>query len=198
MIYGVLLAAGRSSRMGRAKQLLEWQGKPLVRHMAEVALASRLAGLVVVLGAEAAATRGALVGLDGPVQTVENVDYAAGQASSLRSGLATLPATATGAMVLLVDMPLVSPGLIDQLITAFAEPPQPMAVVPRHNGRRGNPALLASALFPELRALEGDVGARDVIDRYANQVRWLDLDDPAVLMDVDTPDVYERLKASGG
>lgn len=194
MIYGVLLAAGLSSRMGQPKQLLFWRGRPLVRHVAEVALASRLAGLVVVLGAEAVAARAALVGLNGAVQTVQCDAFAEGQAASLRCGLAALPAAATAAVVLLVDQPLVSPALIDRLIAAFQADPGALAVVPRHGGRRGNPALVAASIFAELRALEGDRGARELLERRAAAVRWLDLDDPAVVLDADTPEAFERLR----
>jgi molybdenum cofactor cytidylyltransferase len=194
MIYGVLLAAGMSSRMGRPKQLLEWEGRPLVRHVAEAALASRLAGLVIVLGAEAEASRGALEGLGGPVQTVESADYASGQAASLRSGLGSLPASARAAVVLLVDMPLVSPALIDRIIGAYEANPGALAIVPRHKGRRGNPVLLAAALFEELRGLEGDKGARAVLERHAGQTHWLDVDDAAVISDADTPEAYEQLR----
>lgn len=194
MIYGVLLAAGTSSRMGMPKQLLTWQGRPLVRHMAEVALASRLTGLVVVLGAAAPAARGALVGLGGPVETVECASYASGQAASLSCGLAALPATAAAAMVLLVDQPLVSPALINRLIDAFAAAPDAVAVVPRYQGRRGNPVLLAAELFAELRALAGDEGARGLLERQSARVCWLDLDDPAVVLDADTPEAFARLR----
>lgn len=193
MIYGVLLAAGTSSRMVRPKQLLLWDGRPLVRHAAEAALASRLAGLVVVTGAAAAQVRAALAGLDGPLQTIECGDYAAGQAASLRAGLAALPAAAAAAVVLLVDMPLVGPRLIDQIIAEHAAAPGAVAVVPRHQGRRGNPVLLAAALFPELQALGGDTGARAVLERHGDQVRWLDVDDPAAVTDIDTPEAYARL-----
>ncbi len=195
MIYGILLAAGLSSRMGRPKQLLEWKGRPLVRHVAEMALASRLAGLVVVLGAEAWAARSALEGLGGPVQTVESADYASGQAASLRSGLGSLPASAKAAVVLLVDMPLVGPALIDQLIAEFEAHPEAMAVVPRYKGRRGNPVLLAAALFDELRGLGGDEGARTVLERHRDLVRWLDVDDIAVVSDADTPEAYEEMRS---
>lgn len=194
MIYGVLLAAGLSSRMGQPKQLLFWRGRPLVRHAAETALASRLAGLVVVLGAEAAAARAALVGLGGAVQTVQCDAYAEGQAASLRCGLSALPAAATAAVVLLVDQPLVGPAVVDRLIAAFEADPAALAVVPRHGGRRGNPALVAARLFDELRALEGDVGARGLLERHAAAVCWLDLDDPAVVLDADTPEAFERLR----
>jgi molybdenum cofactor cytidylyltransferase len=194
MIFGVLLAAGMSSRMGRPKQLLEWGGRPLVRHVAEAALASRLAGVVVVLGAEAEAARGALEGLGGPVQTVEIADYASGQAASLRSGLSSLPASASAAVVLLVDMPLVGPALIDRLIAEYEAHPEAVAVVPRYGGRRGNPTLLAAALFEELRGLEGDTGARSVLERHGERVRWLDVDDAAVVTDADTPEAYAQMQ----
>jgi molybdenum cofactor cytidylyltransferase len=194
MIYGVLLAAGLSSRMGRPKQLLDWRGRPLVRHVAEAALASRLAGLVVVLGAEAEAARAALVGLAGAVETAECADYHTGQAASLRCGLGALPAAATAAMVLLVDQPLVGPELINRLVAAFEEAPEVLAVVPRHQGRRGNPVLIAAGLFAELLTLQGDVGARVLLERHAAQVRWLDVDDPAVLIDADTPEAFARLQ----
>lgn len=195
MIFGVLLAAGMSSRMGRPKQLLEWGGRPLVRHVAEMALASRLAGLVVVLGAEAEAARGALEGLGGPVQTVESADYASGQAASLRSGLSSLPTSARAAVVLLVDMPLVGSALIDQLIGAYEADPSALAVVPRYRGRRGNPTLLAAELFDELRGVEGDTGARTVLERYRERTRWLDVDDAAVVSDADTPEAYEEMRS---
>ena len=194
MIYGILLAAGLSSRMGRAKQLLAWHGLPLVRYAAEVALASRLTGLLVVVGAGAEAVREGLAGLGGPVQTVQNDDYASGQASSLRCGLAALPATAVAVVVLLADMPLVSPALIDSLIAAHEAAPAALAVVPRYQGRRGNPVLLAAGLFAELQALDGDTGARPVLQRHADTVIWLDLDDPAVVTDIDTPEAYEQMQ----
>jgi molybdenum cofactor cytidylyltransferase len=194
MIYGLLLAAGTSSRMGRPKQLLPWGGRPLVRHVAEAALASGLDGLLVVTGAAAGEVRAALGGLDGRLRIAACADYAAGQAHSLRAGIAALPPDARAALVLLVDMPLVTPALIDALLAAYAAAPDALAVIPRHQGQRGNPALLAAALFPELIALTGDAGARAVLERHRDAVRWLDLDDPAVVTDLDTPEAYESVK----
>ncbi|NNJ13525.1 nucleotidyltransferase family protein [Chloroflexales bacterium ZM16-3] len=190
MAYGILLAAGTSSRMGKPKQLLEWGGRPLVRHVAEQALASQMTGLVIVIGAAANAVRAALVGLDGPVLIVENPDYASGQASSLRAGLSALPGTARAAMVLLVDQPLVTPALIDQIIAGYGTNPQALALIPSYRGRRGNPVLLAHGLFEELRTLKGDVGARDVLARHAAEVAQIAVDDPAVTTDMDTPEDY--------
>lgn len=192
-IYGILLAAGRSARMGRPKQLLSWQGRPLVRHVAEVALASRLAGLVVVLGAHADEVARALADLNGALRQVVCAEYARGQAASLRCGLEALPADAGGVVVLLVDQPRVTPELVNRLIAAFETGPEAAAVAPRYRGQRGTPVLLARRLFAEVRALEGDLGARPVLARYADAMHWLDVDDPAVVEDVDTPEDYERL-----
>lgn len=191
-IHGVLLAAGHSTRMGRPKQLLPWQGRPLVRHVAETALASQLASLVVVVGAEAPAVRQTLADLSGPITVTTCPDYAQGLAASLRCGLSALPATTAGAVVLLVDQPHITAGLIDRLISAFVVTPMAPAVIPRYRGRRGNPVLLAAQLFAELQTLVGDVGARAVLARYTATVRWLDVDDPAVVEDLDTPAAYER------
>jgi molybdenum cofactor cytidylyltransferase len=180
--------------MGQPKQLLDWQGQPLVRHVAQTALDSPLAGLVVVLGAYAPQVRAALADLAAPLSLVTCADYATGQAASLRCGLAALPLETSAALVLLVDQPLITPALIERMLAAFAAAPAPLAVVPCYQGRRGNPVLLAAALFAELHALEGDRGARDLLQHHAERIRWLELDDPAVLSDLDTPDDYRRLR----
>lgn len=193
MIYGILLAAGTSSRMGQPKQLLDWHGQPLVRHVAATALASQLDGLVVVLGAVAPAVRATLTDLAGPLQFVTCPDYAEGQAASLRCGLAALPAGTQAALILLVDQPLVTTALINHMLSDWRRDPVALALIPRYQGQRGNPVLLAASLLPELAALQGDRGARVILANYAEQVRWLDLDDPAVVTDLDTPEAYQSL-----
>jgi molybdenum cofactor cytidylyltransferase len=178
--------------MGALKQLLPWRGEPLVRHAARQALASGLEGLVVVLGHEAAAVAATLDGL--PVQCVRNAEYATGQASSLRAGLAALPGEAEAAVVLLCDQPLVTPALIDAIVASYNGAPGVVAVIPRFEGQRGNPVLLARPLFAELMTLEGDEGARRVLQRHAERVRWLDVGDAAAVTDVDTLEAYESVK----
>lgn len=192
-IYGLLLAAGRSTRMGRPKQLLPWHGRPLARHVAEVALASRLAGLVVVLGAYAEEVARTLEDLNGALRQVVCAEYAHGQAASLRCGLEALPASADAVVVLLVDQPRVTAELINRLIAAFEAAPEAVAVAPRYRGQRGTPVLLTQRLFAEVCALEGDLGARPVLARYADAMHWLDVDDPAVVEDADTPEDFAHL-----
>jgi molybdenum cofactor cytidylyltransferase len=192
MIAAILLAAGTSSRMGRTKQLLDWGGEPLVRHVARVALGAGIGAVVAVVGHEEAQVRAALAGL--PLHCVANPRYAEGQASSLQAGLAALPPATEAALVLLCDQPLITAAILDALIAAFRAGDPPLAVIPRHNGQRGNPALLSAALFGELAALTGDTGARPVLQRHSERVRWLDLSDPAVITDMDTMEEYVGLR----
>lgn len=187
----VLLAAGRGTRFGPTPKLLApLAGRSLVRHAAEAALATALRPVVVVLGAHAAAVRAALGGLD--LDTVENPDHAAGLATSLKAGLAALPPACHGAVVMLGDMPRVSPGLIERLAAAFDG--SAAAVVPVQEGRRGNPVLLnRRRLAAELAALTGDRGAgpllahrSDVIEIPGEAGSGLDVDTPAMLARLHT------------
>src|SRR5262249_3578933 len=128
---------------------------------------------------------------------VTNDDYAQGQSTSLRAGLAALPPAADAAVVLLCDQPLLTPALISTLVHTFASEQQataPVAIIPRYLGQRGNPVLLARLIFGELAGLSGDEGARGVLQRHKDQVRWLDLDDPAIVTDVDTLEQYEMVR----
>ncbi len=193
-VYGLLLAAGRSTRMGQPKQLLDWRGRPLVAHLTAVALASRLDGIIVVVGAAEAEVRAALRDL--PVTIVTNPAYTSGMASSLATGLRALPADAAAALILLVDQPLVTPALLNRLIDVWQTQPAALAVVPFFQGERGNPALIAAPLFADLLTLEGDTGARAIFARYPDRILRLDLDDPAVITDIDTPGDVARLRAS--
>ncbi|KAB1075296.1 nucleotidyltransferase family protein [Methylobacterium planeticum] len=182
----VLLAAGRGTRFGTAPKLLaDLDGRPLVRHAAEAALAASARPVVVVLGAHAQALRTALAGLD--LVLVENPDYAAGLSTSLRAGLAALPAAIPGALVLLGDMPRVTPAQLDRLVAAFAAAdPRPAAVVPVHAGRRGNPVLLnRHRLAPDLARLSGDRGAGPIL---AGRTDVLEIPgDAGTALDIDTP-----------
>lgn len=188
---GVLLAAGAASRMGRPKQLLDWGGRPLVRAAAEQALASGLAPLLAVVGAAAEEVMAALAGL--PVTPLPCPDYAAGQSASLRAGVAALGPETAAAVVLLADQPFVTAQIIARLVAEWRTSGAPI-VAPLYRGVRGNPVLFGRAVFPELLALSGDTGARAVIAADLQRVRLVPFDDDRPLLDIDTPEEYDRLR----
>jgi molybdenum cofactor cytidylyltransferase len=113
----------------------------------------------------------------------------------VKAGLAAVPADADGTIVCLGDMPQVRAPLIDKLIGAFDPARGALVVIPTINGQRGNPVVWARRFFPELAALEGDVGARNLIGRYAEAVAEVPLPDTAALIDVDTPEAFDKVKA---
>ncbi len=193
-IAAVVLAAGRSTRMGAVnKMLAEIGGKPLVRIAAEQALASRAKPVIVVTGHERERVARALSGL--PVRFVHNPDYADGLAGSVKTGIGAVPADSDGAIVCLGDMPQVDSGLIDKLLAAFDPERGALVVVPSIDGRRGNPVVWARRFFNDLMAITGDIGARHLIGQYAEAVVEVPLAGEAALTDVDTPESFSAVKA---
>jgi molybdenum cofactor cytidylyltransferase len=193
-VGAIILAAGRSTRMGGPNKLTaELRGRPLVRIAAEEALASRARPVIVVTGHQRERVEEAVVGLE--VQRVHNPDFALGLSTSLKSGLAALPADVDGAIICLGDMPQIRAALIDRLIAAFDPERGALVVIPTIEGQRGNPVVWSRRFFPDLMAVEGDVGARHLIDRYPEAVAEVPLSDKAALVDVDTPEALEELKS---
>ncbi|HWK65570.1 MAG TPA: molybdopterin-binding/glycosyltransferase family 2 protein [Rhizobiaceae bacterium] len=185
-VYAVILAAGRSSRMGGPNKLLARFGdEPLVRLTAGRAIGSRTSGTVVVTGHQEERVRAALEGL--PVVIVSNPDFASGLASSLKAGIAALPDDAAGALILLGDMPGVGSADIDRLVAAFTAAGGTSVVRATHEGKRGNPVLLPRALFPAVATLEGDTGARHLVEADGLSVVDVEIGEGASI-DVDTPD----------
>jgi molybdenum cofactor cytidylyltransferase len=206
-IAGIILAAGASSRFGRAKQLLDWKGQPFVRAVAKTALEAGLGPVVVVTGANAEQVQAAVNDLD--VTVVHNEEWKGGQGSSIRAGIAALtpgPPSALlrdatqsprvgegnlgGAIFLLVDQPQVTTSVIRALVEKHAEGLFPV-VAPMVIDRRANPVLFDRITFPDLMKLEGDVGGRAIFHRY--RVEFLPWHDDRLLLDVDTPEMYQRL-----
>jgi len=186
-VVAVLLAAGRSTRMGAInKMIAEIGGKPLVRIAAEQALASRADPVIVVTGHERDKVEAALAGLK--VRFAHNPDYAEGLGSSLRAGIAAVPPQADGAIICLGDMPQVDAALIDKLIAAFDPERGALVVVPTLEGRRGNPVVWARRFFPDLMHIGGDVGARHLIGTFTEAVVEVPVSGEGALLDVDTPD----------
>ncbi|MEP7030908.1 MAG: molybdopterin-binding/glycosyltransferase family 2 protein [Pseudolabrys sp.] len=197
-IAAVVLAAGRSTRMSTElgavnKMLAEIGGKPLVRIAAEQALASRAKPVIVVTGHEHERVKAALNGL--PVRFVNNPAYADGLGTSLKAGIAAVPADADGAIVCLGDMPQVDSSLIDKLIAAFDPERGALVVVPSIDGRRGNPVVWSRRFFNDLMSINGDIGARHLIGQYAEAVVEVPVAGDAALTDVDTPESLSAVKA---
>jgi molybdenum cofactor cytidylyltransferase len=193
-LAALVLAAGRSTRMGGPNKLLaEIGGRPLVRIAAEQALASQARPVIVVTGHQRERVAAALAGLD--VTLVHNPDYAEGMSTSVKVGIAAVPADADGAIVCLGDMPQVDAKLIDRLLAAFDPEKGALVVVPTIDGKRGNPVVWSRRFFSELAALGGDVGARHLIASYPEAVAEVPVAGRAALVDVDTPDALKELKA---
>jgi molybdenum cofactor cytidylyltransferase len=192
-VAAVILAAGRSTRMGGPNKLLEQLGgKTLVRIVAEQALASKASGVIVVIGHQADQVEKALAGLK--VTFVRNPDFADGLASSVKAGIAAVPAAADGAVVCLGDMPLIDARLIDRLIEAFAPDRGNLIAVPVSDGRRGNPVLWSRRFFSELMTLDGDIGARHLIARHGEAVAEVAVEGHGAFLDIDTPQALEEAR----
>jgi molybdenum cofactor cytidylyltransferase len=192
-IAALVLGAGRSSRMGGPNKLLaEIGGRPLVRIVVEQALASRARPVIVVTGHQRERVESALGGL--PVKFVHNPNFADGLGTSLRAGIAALPAEVDGVIVCLGDMPQVDAALIDKLIGALDPDKGALVVVPTIDSKRGTPVVWSRRFFADLMTVEGDVGARYLIGRYPEAVAEVPLSGTAALTDVDTPEALAAVK----
>jgi molybdenum cofactor cytidylyltransferase len=189
-VAAIVLAAGRSTRMGGPNKLLaELSGKKLVRIATEQALASKASEVIVVTGHQAELVEQALAGLK--VKLVRNPDFAGGLASSVKAGIAAVAKDADGAVICLGDMPLIDAHLIDRLVEAFDPDRGNLIVVPVAEGRRGNPVLWSRRFFSELLTLDGDIGARHLIAKHAEAVAEVPVDGESAFLDIDTPQALE-------
>lgn len=189
-VWAVVLAAGIARRAGSTKQLFELDGQPLVQHAIDNAAASRVDGTILVLGHEADRVRASID--PGKAVVVVNERYATGQASSLIAGIDALPTEAEAAVILLGDQPGVGAATIDRVIEAWHSS-EKYLVLPSWNGERGNPVLIARPLFPEIRQLEGDTGARAIFRKHAGDIEIVEFDVP-MPPDVDTAEDYAALR----
>ncbi|PYP71647.1 MAG: nucleotidyltransferase family protein [Gemmatimonadetes bacterium] len=192
-IAGVVLAAGRSARMGVPKALLDFRGQPFVIRILEAFEALDLKTTVVVVGPDAPRIRPLLAGHDCLV--VENPDVDAGPIASLRRALAVLqPARPAAVLAWPVDLPHVRITTVERLIEVYRRG-HPAAVVPGFAGRRGHPVIWDAALFAEIESSEAATreGARAVLHAHEPDVCTVAVDDPAVIDRVNTPEDYERL-----
>jgi len=183
----IILAAGKSSRMGGANKLLQsFDGATMIRKTVEQICGAGLRPVILVTGRDAEEVTQAVDGLD--VAITHNPDFATGMASSLRTGLNALPDDTEGVLVCLGDMPLVTAHDL-QAIAAQFDPVEGRSIcVPTHGGKWGNPILWGEAWFDQMRAITGDKGARALLHEYADRVHEVPLETTAILQDFDTPD----------
>jgi len=185
----IVLAAGLSRRMGRPKLLLEFKGRPVIRHAVERVIAAGLHPVLVVTGAEHDALARALAGLE--VQLAVNPTPESGQGSSVGVGVSALPAGTDAVLIALGDQPGVPAEVIPALIEALKQPGKAIAA-PRYADGLGNPVLFGSSVFQELLALGGDRGARSVIERDPSRLAVVEVASP-MPRDIDTSEDYESL-----
>ncbi len=186
-IAGIVLAAGESTRYGQPKQLLNWRGQPFVRAVAKTALESGLSPVIVVTGAHAVQVRNAVHDLN--VTVVHNPDWKSGQGSSIRTGVKAAE-NVGGAIFLLTDQPQVTTSILRGLVEKHADGVYPI-VAPMVMDQRANPVLFDGVAFNDLASIEGDTGGRAIFHKH--RVEYLPWHDDRLLLDVDTPEMYQRL-----
>jgi len=196
MIAAIVPAAGMSTRMGQNKLFLTYKSKYLVLRAVDTLLDSQIDQVIVVVGHEAERVKESLSGR--PVTVVVNPDYRDGLSTSVRAGLAAVPAAADAIMICLADQPLLEPADVNRLVRAFAEARQQgkSIVVPFFKGQRGNPVILDTSYKESILEVVGDVGCRRVIKRNPDRVWTVEMETDHVVRDVDTFEDYDALTES--
>ena len=190
-IHAVLLAAGRSERMGRNnKLLLNVDGIPLVRKSAINILNSNVTSMTVVTGFDENKIVNALSGLN--VNFVKNINFREGLSSSLKAGLANITPPPSAVIICLADMPKIQPEHINQLIENFDPLKGWEICIPTNNGKRGNPVLIGSRFFPYIFETSGDFGAKQVMKQHSDKIVEVEIGTSDIHFDIDTQDEYEN------
>lgn len=193
-VSAVVLAAGRSARMGETKQLLCVGDSTVLGRTLENVCKARVDEIVLVLGFSAEKIReGLSATLLNGVKVVVNQHHEEGMARSLREGLAAVHPRMDAALIVLADQPFVRTATIARIIERY-RCSDAKIVIPLHKGKRGNPVLLDRSVFPEAMALQGDTGCRAIFGNHADGIEEVDVDDEGVLLDIDNREDYDRLR----
>jgi molybdenum cofactor cytidylyltransferase len=196
-VGAVILAAGASTRMGEAKQLLRLGESNVLEQTVKNIREAGVDEIVLVLGASEETIRQQL-----PASAVENLkivvnqDYGQGMASSLRAGLSAVGARLNAALIVLADQPFIRSETIDRIVDQYRRS-EAQIVIPTYKGFRGNPVLLDRSVFQEVMALDGDIGCRAIFGNHLEGIVKLEVEDVGILLDIDTKDDYERLRSFG-
>jgi len=187
-IVGIILAAGKANRLGKPKQILEWNGEPLIRHVIRKVLESNLQSYYVVTGAY----RNQVVNVikDLPIKIVNNPNWKDGQSTSVKAGIKAIPKDTEAAIFILADQPFVDKSIINALIDAYKQTKKSI-IIPTVNHQNTNPVFFARTTFPELLNLSGDIGGRKLFHSFDTlPLLWTD---EKLLFDIDSIEDYKKL-----
>jgi len=187
-VYAIILAAGASSRMGSPKQLLEWRSRPLLEHAVVNARSILSERVIVVLGAHAESIQ-TTVDLDG-VSSLVNSNWQEGMASSIRAGVQALPESASAALILLCDQPLINAAHMQNLLNGWQQAPTRIVASQYHHSA-GVPALFPAEFFEHLLTLKGDRGAKPILMKFEDSLLKIPL--PEAELDIDSAADFDHL-----
>jgi molybdenum cofactor cytidylyltransferase len=198
MLAALILSGGASQRMGSPKALLPYQGRPFLEHLLDVTSHAKIGVRRVVLGAHAELIADAVRLAANEV--VINQDWEQGQLSSIRAGMRSLPAGTDGIILCLIDHPLISPSLIDDLIGRFYSDrtAKPLIVLPIYQGKRGHPVLFSAAVYDELLAAPMDQGARSVVWAHAGEIAEVITAEQGCVLNLNDPETVKRVLGQSG
>lgn len=200
MLAAVILSGGASQRMGSPKALLPYQGRPFLEHLLEITLHPKIAARRVVLGAHAELIADAV--RLAPDEVVINDDWENGQLSSIQAGLRSLPAGTDGIILCLIDHPLISAALIDDLIGRFysggTEAARPPIVLPVYQGKRGHPVIFSAGVYGELLAAPMDQGARSVVWEHSGEIAEVITSEQGCVLNLNDPETVQRVLGHPG
>lgn len=189
MLAAVILSGGASRRMGSPKALLSYQGRPFLEHLLDVSRHAKIGVRRVVLGADAEPISKEVQ--LAPEEIVINDDWEKGQLSSIHAALRSLPAQTDGIILFLIDHPLISAALVEELITSFYDSRKPI-VLPVCDGRRGHPVIFSSALYEELLNAPAETGARSVVWAHAGEIQAVRTNEEGCILNLNDPDTLQR------